>query len=55
MAWVGVITDAGRDMYNRFSQGNAVINMSSLKLGTGTWGDSEMRSKTDIKTILLKR
>ena len=48
MSWVGVVTNAGRDLFNTFIASGIAININAVKTGSGTVSTASMKESTEL-------
>lgn len=50
MGWVGVVTDAGKELFASYAQSGLTLSVDSVKTGSGTMSQSSMHSATALVT-----
>lgn len=48
MSWVGVVTNAGRDLFARYALGGMTLEVDGLKAGKGAVAQTDMRAATAL-------
>ena len=50
MGWVGVVTDAGKELFASYAQSGLTLSVDSVKTGSGTMEQSAMHGATALVT-----